>query len=58
VATPFAAGRPQNKLLRLSRNGATAVSATPAYSRAMAGVGLSIACCGAEEWLSALKWRR
>jgi glycosyltransferase involved in cell wall biosynthesis len=53
---PFAAGRPENKLLLLWRMGVpTIVSATPAYSRAMAGAGLSMACRDAEEWRETLE---
>ncbi len=53
---PFAAGRPENKLLLFWRMGVPAVvSATSAYSRAMAGAGLSMACQNAAEWNEVLK---
>ena len=56
LGDPFAAGRPENKLLLLWRMGVpTVVSATPAYSRAMAGAGLSMACRNAEEWREILE---
>jgi glycosyltransferase involved in cell wall biosynthesis len=53
---PFASGRPENKLLLLWRMGVPAVvSATPAYSRAMAGAGLSMACRDAAGWREILE---
>ena len=53
---PFAAGRPENKLLLLWRMGVPAVvSATPAYSRAMVGAGLPMACRDEGEWREALE---
>jgi hypothetical protein len=52
---PFAAGRPENKLLLFWRMGIPAVvSATPAYARAMAGAGLEMACRGRNEWWNVL----
>lgn len=48
---PFAAGKPENKLLLLWRLGLPVVaSATPAYSRAMQAAGVDLGCRDAAEW--------
>jgi hypothetical protein len=51
ISDPFARGKPENKLLLLWRMGIPAiVSATPAYSSAMALAGLDMACRTPEHW--------
>lgn len=51
LSDPFAAGKPENKLLLLWRLGMPALaSATPAYRRAMAACGLEMTCADASEW--------
>lgn len=53
---PFAAGKPENKLLLLWRMGMPVlVSATPAYARAMAASGVHGTCAGQDEWLQAIE---
>ncbi len=54
---PFTAGKPENKLLLLWRMGMPVVtSATPSYSRAMAGAGLPhLGCREPSEWLTVLE---
>lgn len=53
---PFAAGKPENKLLLFWRLAMPAVvSATPAYRRAMASCGADLACVTGQEWYAALK---
>jgi glycosyltransferase involved in cell wall biosynthesis len=53
---PFAAGKPENKLLLLWRLGMPVVtSATPAYTRAMALAGLNLACIGQDQWIEAIE---
>jgi len=48
---PFAAGKPENKLLLLWRLGMPViVSATPAYLRAMNSAGLEMACTDDRQW--------
>jgi glycosyltransferase involved in cell wall biosynthesis len=56
LTDPFTAGKPENKLLLLWRMGMPVVaSATPAYTRAMAGAGLSMSCANEAEWFDALQ---
>ena len=56
LADPFAAGKPENKLLLFWRMGMPVVaSATPAYVRAMSGAGLPMACASAVQWEAALE---
>jgi len=56
ASDPFAAGKPENKLLLLWRMGLPVVTTrTPAYARAMAGAGLDLTCEGSDEWLAALR---
>lgn len=53
---PFAAGKPENKLLLLWRLGMpVVVSATPAYSRAMTSAGVNLACVGQGQWMETLE---
>lgn len=53
---PFAAGKPENKLLLLWRMGMPVVtSATPAYARAMHGAGLTSCCSSSEEWIKEIE---
>ena len=48
---PFAAGKPENKLLLFWRMGMpVVVSATPAYRRAMTAAGVPMACDDEDEW--------
>jgi len=48
---PFAAGKPENKLLIFWRLAMpTLTSATPAYERAMADAGMSMTCRSAVDW--------
>ena len=52
---PFLARKPENKLLLFWRLGIPAVvSATPAYTRVMHEVGLSMACGSQKDWLDTL----
>lgn len=54
---PFAAGKPENKLLLFWRIGMpTVVSASPAYARAMAGAGLNAACTSSDDWCRTLEF--
>lgn len=56
LTDPFAAGKPENKLLLFWRMGMPVVtSATPAYVRAMRGAGLDLACGGHAQWLGTLE---
>lgn len=56
LTDPFAAGKPENKLLLFWRMGMpTITSATPAYKRAMAKAGLSMDCHDKNEWLDSLE---
>ncbi len=56
LTDPFAAGKPENKLLLFWRMGMpTITSATPAYERAMAKAGLSMACLDKNEWFDSLE---
>lgn len=56
LTDPFAAGKPENKLLLFWRLGMpTITSATPAYVRAMAKAGLPMACHDENEWLDTLE---
>jgi hypothetical protein len=56
LRNPFAAGKPENKLLLFWRMGMPAVvSASPAYARAMAGAGLDTACTTGDDWCRALE---
>jgi hypothetical protein len=56
LSDPFAAGKPENKVLLFWRMGVPAVvSASPAYARAMAGAGLDGACSSADDWCRALE---
>lgn len=53
---PFAAGKPENKLLLLWRLGMPVVtSATPAYRRAMHNAGQNLTCATDDEWYETLK---
>lgn len=55
LADPFAAGKPENKLLLLWRLGLPVVaSASPAYTRAMQAAGTNLACVTAEHWRETL----
>lgn len=48
---PFAAGKPENKLLLFWRMGMPAVvAASPAYQRAMTGAGLDLVCRNRDDW--------
>lgn len=48
---PFAAGKPENKLLLLWRMGLPVIaSASPAYSRAMNAAGISLVCANENDW--------
>jgi glycosyltransferase involved in cell wall biosynthesis len=48
---PFAAGKPENKMLLFWRMGMPVVaSATPTYARAMEAAGLGMACANGDEW--------
>lgn len=52
LTDPFAAGKPENKLLLFWRMGMPVVaSATPAYARAMEGAGLDLVCKDNTQWL-------
>jgi glycosyltransferase involved in cell wall biosynthesis len=52
---PFAAGKPENKLLLLWRLAMPVLtSSTPAYCRAMAGAGLAMTCRTLSEWENAI----
>ena len=56
LSDPFAAGKPENKLLLFWRMGMpVVVSATPAYTRAMQRCGLPMACQTKSEWLEVLE---
>ncbi len=56
LTDPFAAGKPENKLLLFWRMGMPVVaSATPSYTRAMQGAGLDLTCRDKEQWLSTLE---
>jgi hypothetical protein len=56
LGDPFAAGKPENKLLLFWRMGMPAVaSATPAYAHAMQGAGLAMACRSADDWQRVLE---
>lgn len=56
LSDPFAAGKPENKLLLLWRTGIPVVaSATPAYRRSMLGAGLDLCCDNSEDWHAALE---
>ncbi len=57
LGDPLARGKPENKLLLLWRMGMpVVVSATPAYSRAMANAGTpKLACASDSQWLSAIR---
>lgn len=49
---PFAAGKPENKLISFWRMGMPVVtSATPAYLRAMAGAGQDLCCSSSRQWV-------
>ena len=51
LADPFAAGKPENKLLLLWRMGLPAIaSASPAYARAMTAAGLDLVCANDGDW--------
>lgn len=53
---PFAAGKPENKLLLFWRLGMpVVVSATPAYTRAMSLAGVNLACTGQDQWMKTLE---
>lgn len=48
---PFAAGKPENKMLLFWRMGMPVIaSATPAYVRAMSNIGLDLLCRNEKEW--------
>lgn len=56
LTDPFAAGKPENKLLLFWRMGMPVVtSATPAYVRAMRGAGLNLTCGDNTQWLVTLE---
>jgi glycosyltransferase involved in cell wall biosynthesis len=56
LADPFAAGKPENKLLLLWRMGVpTVTSASPAYRRAMAAAGLDLVCANTDDWCATLE---
>lgn len=56
LADPFAAGKPENKLLLLWRMGVpTIASASPAYARAMAAAGLDLVCKSDDDWCRTLE---
>jgi hypothetical protein len=56
LASPFARGKPENKLLSMWRIAVpTLTSATPAYMRAMDGAGLEMSCRDQDEWLDSLR---
>jgi len=51
LSDPFAAGKPENKLLLFWRMGLpTIASASPAYARTMAAAGLDLACKSNDDW--------
>lgn len=51
LTDPFAAGKPENKLLLLWRMGLPVIaSASPAYARAMAAAGLDLTCANSDDW--------
>jgi len=53
---PFAAGKPENKLLLLWHMGMpVVVSSTPAFSRAMNGADLNLACKDTMQWVTNLE---
>ncbi len=55
LENPFAAGKPENKLLLLWRLGLpVVVSATPAYARTMSSANLAMACSTPIEWKETL----
>lgn len=56
LSDPFAAGKPENKLLVFWRLGVPAlVSATPAHVRAMGAAGLDLAVAGPDAWETRLR---
>ncbi len=56
LADPFAAGKPENKLLLLWRMGLpTIASASPAYARAMTAAELDLVCVNNVDWRYQLK---
>lgn len=56
MKNPLSSGKPENKLLLFWRMGLPAVvSATAAYSRAMAAAGLPMACKTPEQWKETLE---
>lgn len=56
ITDPFAAGKPENKLLLFWRMAMPVVtSASPAYARAMAGAGMNLACKDNAQWLANLE---
>ncbi len=51
LTDPFAAGKPENKLLLLWRMGLPVIaSASPAYARAMTAAGLDLTCASSHDW--------
>lgn len=53
---PFAAGKPENKLVLLWRMGMpTVTSASPAYKRTMSACGLDMSCTTEREWIDTLE---
>ena len=51
LADPFAAGKPENKLLLLWRMGLPVIAAaSPAYARAMTAAGLDLVCANEGDW--------
>jgi glycosyltransferase involved in cell wall biosynthesis len=56
LTDPLYKGKPENKLLLFWRMGIPVVtSATPAYTRAMEGCGLPMACRTSDDWIRILE---
>jgi hypothetical protein len=56
LASPFARGKPENKLLSMWRMAVpTLTSATPAYTRAMDSAGLAMSCRDDNDWIEKLR---
>ncbi len=57
LTDPFAAGKPENKLLLLWRMGMPVVaSASPAYARAMVAAGVDLTCANGDDWRIKLEY--